>query len=221
MKLEKVKEFKKFASEVILKVLMKMNKDYQNYEKLDDYDGMQRVKLEFIPKYEKLYLEFSSDVSENLEDLDDEILEGLMKIINDIMKVNNLNIEHILDEMEKREKLKGNSGAEAVENLFKYQINELEKSMEKLLQTADTILDKEGELEAQLRDAIQEDEQMEILDRLVEVRREWSELEKKTIKCKNSLDNLKDSLTKKWTSDIYGTISKEELKGVFSSEMKK
>jgi hypothetical protein len=182
---------------------------------------MQRVKLEFIPKYEKLYLEFSSDISENLEDIDDEKLEGLMKIINDIMKMNKIDIEYILDEVEKREKLKGKSGAEAVENLFKYQINELEKTMETLLKKADTILDEEGSLEAQLRDAIQEDEQMEVLDKLVDVRSRWSELEKKITKCKDSLDNLKDSLSKKWTSDIYGTISKDELKEVFSSEMKK
>lgn len=219
MQLEKVKEFKKFASEVILKVLMKMDKDYQNYEKLEDYDGMEKVRLEFIPKYEKLYAEFSNDVSENLEDLDDKKLEGLMKIVNDIMKVNNLDIEHILDEVEKREKLKGNSGAEAVEKLFKYQISELEKTMEKLLIKANTILDKEGVLEAQLRDAIQEDEQMEVLDKLSVVRSEWSIIEKKTMICKENLDRLKESLEKKWTFDMYGTISQEELKKVFSLEM--
>jgi len=221
MELEKIKEFKKFASEVILKVLMKMDKDYRNYEKLEDYDGMQKIKTEFIPKYEKLYLEFSNEVSENLDDFDDEKIEKLMAIINDIMKVNNLDINYILDEIEKREQLKGKSGAEAVKKLFKFQINELEKSMEKLLQEANKILDEEEKLEAQLRDAIQEDEQMEILDKLVVVRKKWSNIEKKTFKCKTSLDNLKESLSKKWTSDIYGTISSEELKSVFQSQMKK
>lgn len=221
MELEKIKEFKKFASEVILKVLMKMDKDYQNYQNLDDYDGMQKVKLEFIPKYEKLYLEFSNDISENLDDLDDKKIESLMSIVNDIMKVHNINIDYILDEMEKRENLKGKSGAEAVEKLFKYQIKELELKMEKLLEKADTILDSEAKLEAELRDAIQEDDQMGILDQLVAVRSKWSTLEKKTIQCKTALDGLKESLIKKWTYDIYGTISQEELKKVFSSEMKK
>ncbi len=220
MKLEKIKEFKKFASEVILKVLTKMDKDYQNYQNLDDYDGMQKVKLEFIPKYEKLYLEFSNDISENLEDLDDKKIESLMSIVNDIMKVHNINIDYILDEMEKREKLKEKSGAEAVEKLFKYQIKELELKMEKLLKQADTILDSEAKLEAELRDAIQENDQMEILDQLVVVRSKWSTLEKKTIQCKTALDGLKESLIKKWTYDIYGTISQEELKKVFSTEMK-
>jgi len=220
MKLEKIKEFKKFASEVILKVLMKMDKDYQNYQNLDDYDGMQKIKLEFIPKYEALYLEFSNDISENLDDLDDKKIESLMGIVNDIMKVNNINIDYILDEVEKRERLTGKSGAEAVEKLFKYQIKELEAKMEKLLKQADTILDSEGKLEAELRDAIQEDDQMNILDQLVVVRSKWSILEKKTIQCKTALDGLKESLVKKWTYDIYGTISQEELKKVFSSEMK-
>ena len=220
MKLEKIKEFKKFASEVILKVLTKMDKDYQNYQNLDDYDGMQKVKLEFIPKYEKLYFEFSNDISENLDDLDDKKIESLMSIVNDIMKVHNINIDHILNEMEKREKLKGKSGAEAVEKLFKYQIKELELKMEKLLKQANTILDSEAKLEAELRDAIQEDDQMKILDQLVVVRSKWSTLEKKTIQCKTALDELKESLIKKWTYDLYGTISQEELKKVFSTEMK-
>ena len=221
MKFEKVQEFKKFASEVILKVLTKMDKDYQNYQNLDDYDGMQKVKLEFIPKYEKLYLEFSNNLSENLVDLDDEKIETLMTIVNDIMKVHNINIDYVLDEVEKREKLKGKSGAEAVEKLFKYQIKELELNMEKLLKKADKILDKEGELEAQLRDAIQDEEQMKILDKLIDVRSKWSSLEKKTMICKTRLDGLKDSLMKRWTYDIYGTIPQDELKKIFNSEMKK
>ncbi|OQY42640.1 MAG: hypothetical protein B6227_01370 [Fusobacteriia bacterium 4572_74] len=220
MKLERIKEFKKFASEVILKVLMKMDKDYQNYQNLDDYDGMQKIKLEFIPKYEKLYLEFSNNISENLDDLDDKKIESLMSIVNDIMKVHNINIDYILDEIEKRENLKGKSGAEAVEKLFKYQIKELELKMEKLLRQADTILDSEAKLETELRDAIQEDDQMEILNQLVVIRSKWSALEKKTIQCKTALDGLKESLVKKWVYDIYGTISQDELKKVFSTEMK-
>jgi len=220
MELEKVEEFKRFASEVMLKVLMKMDKDYQNYQNLDDYDGMQKIKLEFIPKYEKLYLEFSNDISENLEDLDDKKIESLMAIVNDIMKIHNINIDYILDEMDKRSKLKGKSGAETVERLFKYQIKELESKMEKLLKQADLILDSEEKLEAQLRDSIQEADQMEVLDQLVDIRSKWSSLEKKTTQCKNTLDNLKESLLKKWTYDIYGTVPQEELKKVFSSQMK-
>lgn len=220
MKLKKIKEFKKFASEVILKVLMKMDRDFQNYQNLDDYDGMQKVKLEFIPKYERLYLEFSNDISENLDDLNDKKIESLMTIVNDIMKVHNINIDYILNEMEKRENLKGKSGAQAVEKLFKYQIKELELKMKKLLEQADTILDSEAKLEAELRDAIQEDNQMEVLDQLIIVRSNWSILEKKTIQCKTALDGLKESVIKKWTYDIYGTISQEELKKVFSTEIK-
>lgn len=219
MKLKKIKEFKKFASEVILKVLMKMDRDFQNYQNLDDYDGMQKVKLEFIPKYERLYLEFSNDISENLDDLNEKKIESLMTIVNDIMKVHNINIDYILNEMEKRENLKGKSGAQAVEKLFKYQIKELELKMKKLLEQANTVLESEAKLEAELRDAIQEDNQMEILDQLIIVRSNWSILGKKTIQCKKALDGLKESVIKKWTYDIYGTISQEELKKVFSTEI--
>jgi hypothetical protein len=216
MKLEKIKEFKQFASEVILKVLIKMDKDFQNYQNLDDYDGMQKIKLEFIPKYEKLYLEFSNNISENLDDFDDEKIESLMSIINDIMKLHNIDIDYILNEIDKRKNLKEKSGAQVVKRLFQYQIKELESKMKKLLEQADTILDAEAKLETELRDAIQETNQMRILDQLVIVRSKWSILEKKTIQCKTALDQLKESLEKKWTYDIYGTISQEELKKVFN-----
>ena len=216
MKLEKIKEFKQFASEVILKVLIKMDKDFQNYQNLNDHDGMQKIKLEFIPKYEKLYLEFSNNISENLDDFDDERIESLMSIINDIMKLHNIDIDYILNEIDKRKNLKGKSGAQVVKRLFQYQIKELESKMRKLLEQADTILDAEAKLETELRDAIQETNQMRILDQLVIVRSKWSILEKKTIQCKTALDQLKESLEKKWTYDIYGTISQEELKKVFS-----
>ncbi len=216
MKLEKIKEFKQFASEVILKVLIKMDKDFQNYQNLDDYDGMQKIKLEFIPKYEKLYLEFSNNISENLDDFDDEKIESLMSIINDIMKLHNIDIDYILNDIDKRKNLKEKSGAQVVKRLFQYQIKELESKMKKLLEQADTILDAEAKLETELRDAIQETNQMRILDQLVIVRSKWSILEKKTIQCKTALDQLKESLEKKWTYDIYGTISQEELKKVFN-----
>ena len=216
MKLEKIKEFKQFASEVILKVLIKMDKDFQNYQNLNDHDGMQKIKLEFIPKYEKLYLEFSNNISENLDDFDDEKIESLMSIINDIMKLHNIDIDYILNEIDKRKNLKGKSGAQVVKRLFQYQIKELESKMRKLLEQADTILDAEAKLETELRDAIQETNQMRILDQLVIVRSKWSILEKKTIQCKTALDQLKESLEKKWTYDIYGTISQEELKKVFN-----
>ncbi len=221
MQVEKVREFRKFAKEVVLKVLMKMDSDYKNYEKLEDYDGMQKIKLELIPKYEKLYSEFSNDISENIDDLDDEKVENLMSIINDIMKINNINIDFILDEIEKRERLKGKSGAETVEKLFKFQISELERTKEKLLERANLILDKEEKLEVQLRDAIQDEEQMKILDKLIIIRSEWGKEEKKIMRCQSNLDNLKETIGKKWTYDIYGTIPQGQLKEVFNSQMGK
>jgi len=220
MKLEKIKEFKKFASEVMLNVLMEMDKNFQNFQNLDDYDGMQKIKLEFIPKYEKLYLEFSSDISENLEHLNDKKIESLMIIVNDIMKVHNISIDYILNEIEKRENLNGKSGAQAVKKLFIYQIKELELKMKKLLEQANTILDSETKLEIELREAIQEDEQMKIIDQLIVIRSKRSILEKKNIQCKTALDELKLSLEKKWTYNIYGTISQEELKKIFNTEIK-
>lgn len=221
MEREKIVEFKNLGKEVTLKVLEKMDKDYKYYKEIEDHDGMLKVKEEFIPRYEKLYEEFSKETSENLDGIDEEKLEDLMEIINNIMKLHNLDINYILGEVDKRKALAGKSGSETVKELFKFQIKELEKVKVKLLEKANKILDREEKLEKELRDAIQEDKEMEILEKLGKVRREWGQLEEKVNSCQDKLEGLKETLNTKWKYEIYGTVSQKELKKVFKKEMGK
>lgn len=205
-------EFKDFGLEIILKVLKKTDDEIKRYRELEDLEGVKTLETEVLIKYEKLYEGF---ISEKLKDIDGEQLKVLYTSLMDIMKQNKMDVAFIEGEMKKREKLAGNSGAEAVRNLYNYQIEELEKKKTLLLKDAEVILDKEATLEAALSEAIQEDEQMEIIEKMPEVRRAYGEISHKIMTLQKKIDHLKEKVEKGWPCDIYGTISKDELMNIF------
>ena len=205
-------EFKDFGLEVILKVLKKTDDEIKKYRELDDFEGVKTLETDVLAKYEKLYEGF---ISEKLKDIDGDQLKVLYTSLVDIMKQNKMDAAFIEREVEKREKLAGNSGAEAVKNLYNYQIQEMEKKKTLLLKGAEEILDQEALLEADLREAIQEEEQMKIVEKMPEVRRAYSEVSQKIMTLQEKIDLLKEKVEKRWPCDIYGTISKEDLMSVF------
>ncbi len=205
-------EFKEFGLEVILKVLKKTDDEIKKYRELEDFEGVKTLETEVLAKYEKLYEGF---VSEKLKDIDREQLKVLYTSLVDIMKQNNMDISFIEEEVAKREKLAGNSGAEAVKNLYNYQIEEMEKKKALLLKEAEVILDREAALEAALSEAIQEDDQMEIIEKMPEVRSAYSEVSQKIMTLQEKGDLLKEKVKKGWPCDIYGTISKDDLMNIF------
>lgn len=205
-------EFKEFGLEVILKVLKKTDDEIKKYRNLEDFEGVKTLESEVLAKYEKLYEGF---ISEKLKDINGEQLKVLYTSLVDIMKQNNMDLAFIETEMEKREKLAGNSGAEAIKNLYNYQIEEMEKKKNLLLKDAEVILDKEAALEADLSEAIQEEDQMEIIEKMPEVRRAYSEVSQKIMALQKKIDLLKEKVKKGWTCDIYGTISKDDLMNIF------
>lgn len=205
-------EFKEFGLEVILKVLKKTDDEIKKYRELEDYEGVKTLETDVLAKYEKLYRGFISD---ELKDIDGDQLKVLYTSLIDIMKQNNMNTSFIEGEVEKREKMAGNSGAEAVKNLYNYQIDELEKKKTLLLKKADEILDREAVLEAALSEAVQEEEQMEIVEKMPEVRRSYAEISEKIMTLQGKINLLKEKIEKRWPCDIYGTISKDDLMNIF------
>lgn len=205
-------EFKEFGLEVILKVLKKTDDEIKKYRELEDYEGVKTLETDVLAKYEKLYRGFISD---ELKDIDGDQLKVLYTSLIDIMKQNNMNTSFIEGEVEKREKMAGNSGAEAVKNLYNYQIDELEKKKTLLLKKADEILDREAILEAALSEAVQEEEQMEIVEKMPEVRRSYAEISEKIMTLQGKINLLKEKIEKRWPCDIYGTISKDDLMNIF------
>lgn len=217
-KMVKNNEILKFSIEVILQVFKSINKKIDEMKEIGDISGIEILEKDVIPKYEKLY---GGLTGEAVEKFDEEQLSVIKKYIEDIMKENKFSEEYIKNQIELREKLKGDSGAEVVKRFFQYEEKELEKIKYELLDRADKILEEEEKLSMEMKNAIQEEEQIEYIYKLQSVRAEFRKVEEKIIKVQEKLDVLNKRLESEWPYEIYGTISKEEMLEIYNKIMKK
>lgn len=217
-KMVKNNEILKFSIEVILQVFKSINKKIDEMKEIGDISGIEILKKDVIPKYEKLY---GGLTGEAVEKFDEEQLSVIKKYIEDIMKENKFSEEYIKNQIELREKLKGDSGAEIVKRFFQYEKKELEKIKYDLLDRADKVLEDEEKLSIEMKNAIQEEEQIEYIYKLQPVRAEFRKIEEKIIKVQEKLDVLNKRLESEWPYEIYGTISKEEMLETYNKIMKK
>ncbi|MDU1909985.1 hypothetical protein [Fusobacterium sp.] len=208
----------KFSIEVILQVFKSVNKKIDELKKIGDISGIEILERDVIPKYEKLYGGLTGEI---VKKFDEEQISTIKKYIEDIMKENNFNEEYIKNQIELREKLKGDSGAEVVKRFFQYEKKELEKAKYELLDRADKILEEEEKLSMEMKNAIQEEEQIEYIYKLQPVRAEFRKVEEKILKVQEKLDILNKRLASEWPYEIYGTISKEEMLETYNKIMKK
>ncbi len=208
----------KFSIEVILQVFKSVNKKIDELKKIGDISAIEILERDVIPKYEKLY---GGLTGEEIKKFDEEQLVAIKKYIKDIMKENNFNEEYIKKQMELREKLKGDSGAEVVKRFFQYEKKELEKTKYELLDRADKILEEEEKLSMEMKNAVQEEEQIEYIYKLQPVRAEFRKIEEKMLKIQEKLNVLNKRLTSEWPYEIYGTLSKDEMLKTYNKIMKK
>ncbi|WP_130889604.1 hypothetical protein [Fusobacterium ulcerans] len=217
-KMVKNNEILKFSIEVILQVFKSINKKIDEMKEIGDISGIEILEKDVIPKYEKLY---GGLTGEAVEKFDEEQLSVIKKYIEDIMKENKFSKEYIKNQIELREKLKGDSGAEVVKRFFQYEKKELEKIKYELLDRADKVLEEEEKLSMKMKNAVQEEEQIEYIYKLQPVRAEFRKIEEKIIKVQEKLDVLNKRLESEWPYEIYGTISKEEMLETYNKIMKK
>lgn len=217
-KMAKNNKILKFSIEVILQVFKSINKKIDEMKERGDISGIEILEKDVIPKYEKLY---GGLTGEAIEKFDEEQLSVIKKYIEDIMKENNFSEEYIKKQMELREKLKGDSGAEVVKRFFQYEKKELEKTKYELLDKADSILEEEEKLSMEMKNAIQEEEQIEYIYKLQPVRAEFRKAEEKILKVQEKLDILNKRLISEWPYEIYGTVSKDEMLKIYNKIMKK
>lgn len=208
----------KFSIEVILQVFKSVNKKIDELKKIGDISAIEILERDVIPKYEKLY---GGLTGEEVKKFDEEQLAAIKKYIKDIMKENNFNEEYIKKQVELREKLKGDSGAEVVKRFFQYEKKELEKTKYELLDRADKILEEEEKLSMEMKNAVQEEEQIEYIYKLQPVRAEFRKIEEKMLKIQEKLNVLNKRLTSEWPYEIYGTLSKDEMLKTYNKIMKK
>lgn len=220
MERKECNEILKFSTEVILQVFVKINKRVEELKSNDEISALEILQNEVIPKYEKLYKGLKTEIKDD-EEIDIEKFENIKKYIYDIMKENSFTEEFIRTQMKLREKFQGESGAEVVKKLFEYEKKQMENTKYNLLDKVNKVLDREDKLAMDLKNAIQEEEQIECSYKLQPVREEYRALEEKVLRVQKNIDDLKKKLDSEWTYEIYGTISKDEMLNTYNQTMKK
>ena len=214
----KIKDFINYAREVCLKSLLWADNIKVDLKSQDSLYEVERIEKEVISVYENIYLSLDEEFLLKLYKENKKAFEQLEKTIDKMREDANLKDEYIRNQIKKREELKGNSGSEVVEKFFNYKIKELKKIKGDLLQKLNKLLDKEEKLNLDLSNAIQEVEQLEIIERLQPVRAEFRNLSLQLDKYQKELEETENKLLKRWYYEIYGTTEKDILLKVYNSQ---
>ena len=214
----KIKNFIDYAREVCLQSLLLADNIKVDLKNQDNLYEVERIEKEVISVYENIYLSLDKEFLLNLYKENKKAFEQLEETIEKMKKDANLKDEYIKTQIKKRIELKGNSGAEVVEKFFKYKIKELKKIKGNLLQKLNKLLDKEEKLNLDLSNAIQEVEQLEIIEKIQPVRAEFRNLSLQLDKYQKELEETENKLLKKWYYEIYGTTDKEILLKAYNSQ---
>lgn len=222
MERKEYNEILKFSIEVILQIFIKINRRLDELNSNGEISAVEILENEVIPKYEKLLKGLKAEIIEDDQEksIDSEKIENIKKYIFDIMKENNLTEEFIDSQIKIREELKDNSGAEVVKKLFEYEKKQMENTKYNLLDKVNSVLDREDKLAMDLKNAIQEKEQIECIYRLQPVREEYRALEEKILRVQKNIDNINKKLDSQWSYEIYGTISKDDMLNTYNQTMK-
>ena len=214
----KIKDFINYAKEICLQNLFLADNIKVDLKNQDNLYEVERIEKEVISVYENIYLSLDEEFLLNLYKENKKAFEQLEETIEKMKKNANLKDEYIKTQIKKRIELKGNSGAEVVEKFFKYKIKELKKIKGDLLQKLNKLLDKEEKLNLDLSNAIQEVEQLEIIEKIQPVRAEFRNLSLQLDKYQKELEETENKLFKKWYYEIYGTTEKDILLKVYNSQ---
>ncbi|WP_270749870.1 hypothetical protein [Fusobacterium hominis] len=212
-------EILQFSREAILQVLRKLNTKIEELKKNDEISAIEILQRDVVSKYEKLFKGLNNEISD--DEKDENKLQNIKKYILDILHDNGITTEFIFEQMKLRQELKGNSGAEVVKNLFEYEKKELTKKKYDLLDRVNKVLDEEEKLAMDLKNAIQEEEQMECIYKLQPVREKYRKLEEKVMNVQKKLEDVDKKINSIWEYEIYGTIPKEEMLKAFHDTIKK
>lgn len=190
----KIKDFIKYAKEVCLQNLFLADNIKVDLKSRDNLYEVERIDKEVISVYENIYLSLDEEFLLELHEENSKSFKQLEETIEKMKKDANLKDEYIKIQVKKREELKGNSGSEVVERFFKYKIKELKKIKGDLLQKLNRLLDKEEKLNLDLANAIQEIEQLEIIEKLQPIRSEFRDLSLQLDKYQKELEETENKL---------------------------
>lgn len=211
------KKVMKYWKEALLQVFKIINNRLESFKEIGDLSGIEKLEEDVIPLYEKFYNGLQTFLGKS-GSYDKNQFDNIKANVDNILKAYSIEKDFILEQMKLREENKGNSGSEVVKNLFEYERKNLLNIRGDLTRKINQLLDTEEKLNLELCDAIQECDQMEIMDKLLPVREEYRKNEEKYLDVHKKLAELENKLDKKWYYEIYGTISKEEMLKIYKSE---
>lgn len=209
------KDFKDYNTEVMLQILKNANISLLEAESAKDEEKIKFIKEEIIPKYEKLYLALREL---DIRDKSDEEIKTFKETVDKIASTNNLTEEYIKKCIAIREELRGKSGAEVTKRMFEYTLKNFKKKKGILLEKMNVLLKEEAQLEADLKECIQYDAEMEISGKIVDVREKKRDLKEIIDANEKEIEKITNDINSKWKYEIYGTISRDELKKTVEGE---
>lgn len=203
------KDFKDYNTEVMLQILKNANIQLMEAEKTDDKEKIKFITEEIFPKYEKLFLALAEL---DIRDKSEEEIKTFRETVDKIAESNNLPEEYIKKCIAVREELRGKSGSEVTKKMFEYAVKDLKKKKRILLERMDVLLKEEAQLEADLKECIQYDAEMEISGKIVDVREKKRDLNEILSANDKEIERIENDIKTRWKYEIYGTISRDELK---------
>lgn len=205
---ERYEDILLLGKEISLYLLELFQKEEKKAIDYNDIDKSKTIKTELIPKFEKLFFEFSLEAPEEFEE---EELDKVEELVYNLLKEYNLNEEELWERVRIRLELLENSGSPVVKRLFEIQLKDLENSLNLLLAKEKEYIIKERELEKNLADVIQADEELEVFEKLRDHGKKLDELDVKIIKLEEKIFELRYNLEMRWPYEIYGIVTKEKL----------
>lgn len=211
----KIKEIVDYGREICLQNLLLITRLKEDLKQKTDLSGIEKIDKEVLPIYENIYFSLEEEQLKSMIADDSELLEKIKNNLEKILENSNLSKNFILEQLSKRKELIGKSGAEVVKKFNTYKLKEYKKERADLLSKISLVLDEEEKLNLDLSNAIQEKEQMEIIEKIQPIREKYRELEKKFNMFQEEVKKCEEILNKKWPYEIYGTREEKEFLDVF------
>ncbi len=211
----KIKEIVDYGREICLQNLLLITRLKEDLKQKTDLSGIEKIDKEVLPIYENIYFSLEEEQLKSMIADDSELLEKIKNNLEKILENSNLSKNFILEQLSKRKELIGKSGAEVIKKFNTYKLKEYKKEKADLLSKINLVLDEEEKLNLDLSNAIQEKEQMEIIEKIQPIREKYRELEKKINMFQEEVKKCEEILNKKWPYEIYGTREEKEFLDVF------
>ncbi len=210
---EKLEDLMLLGREVCLELLKVADDELRRSIEVEDIEKKKSILKDVIPHYQRIYAEFDRELDEY--DIDEEMVEKVEAIVYKLLEDNKLDEEKLWDNVRLRLEFKGDSGAEAVKNLFDFQLKEVKDEINKLLTIEKDLLEKQKKFEMELADAIQEKDEIVAFEKVKTNSDKIDKLGHKLEELEIKVLELEYNLRTKWRYEIYGTMSKEKVLEIY------